>query len=401
MMHAIVLAALSLVDVEQAAVTNAPTVREARARVAERAALLDAAQGLGLPHAFANYAQSPQFGTVGTVEQRLTTAGASIALVDLSGRSPAVAAAQADLRSAQAGELDAERTERIKVVGLFFDAVRTAEIRRLRETIVSSEEADVRAARLRYGAGEAPRLDVLRANVALARAQADLATARADETNALHTLALETAHDALSVQLPGLADLTLREPLRAAPAPDVAIARALELRPEIAAARADVASEQAAIRVAQRAAIPGVAAQVGYTTGTDTGVHVAGPSANLTVDVPLSHSASDRVRAERARLDQADARLDARQRAIQVEVGNAVRSYAASMVATAAAAHARAAAADEVRATEIGYRAGASSSLDLEDARRVYAQAAVDEATALAAQRQAEATLAALMGLQE
>ncbi len=399
MMHAVVLA-LALADAENAAVTNAPSVHEARAHVAEQMALLDAARGLGVPHAIVNYAASPQFGTVGTVEQQLTTAGIQVALGEVSGREPAIAQAQADLRSAYAGELDAERLERMKVVGIYFDTLRTAEIRQLQEAIVASLQADVRAAELRYAAGDAPHLDVLRADVALARAQADLATSRADESNAQHALAIETGEDVRSLTMPTLAEQTRALAPSVPASDDAAIAIALQHRPEIAAARADVSSEEAALHVAQRATLPGVIAQVGYTTGVDTAVHVSGPSANVTLDVPLSHAANDRVRAERARLDQATARLDLAQRTITVEVGDAVRTYESGVIASAAATRARVEAAQEVRATQTGYRAGASSSLDLEDARRAYAQAAVDEATALAAQAQAAATLDALMGVQ-
>jgi outer membrane protein TolC len=150
--------------------------------------------------------------------------------------------------------------------------------------------------------------------------------------------------------------------------------------------------------MAQRGTLPAMALSAGYTHGYDSGILVSGPSANVTLSVPISHAAASRVAAERARLAQTQYKAAALQRSITVAVSAAARTYQESIRAVASAREARIAAQQEVRATEIGYRNGASSSLDVADARRTYVQAALSEVTAVYAEAQAAATLAEEMG---
>jgi len=72
--------------------------------------------------------------------------------------------------------------------------------------------------------------------------------------------------------------------------------------------------------------------------------------------------------------------------------------YQAQSVALAAAQRALEEADAEFKATQIGYRNGASSSLDVESARATYVQALVAQISALYPQQEAEATLQLLMG---
>jgi outer membrane protein TolC len=176
------------------------------------------------------------------------------------------------------------------------------------------------------------------------------------------------------------------------------VSAALVRRPEIAAARADVRAEEAALRAAHRGVLPALTVQAGYTTGVDTGINVSGPSANVTLNVPLSNAASGRARAEAARLAQAQARAAAASQTVTVEVSTAYESLRAQREAVAASASARSEAQAEVRAAQAGYREGASSSLDLADARRTYAQAAVADAIARAALTQAALTFGLALG---
>jgi outer membrane protein TolC len=83
---------------------------------------------------------------------------------------------------------------------------------------------------------------------------------------------------------------------------------------------------------------------------------------------------------------------------VTVEVSTAYESLRAQREAVAASASARSEAQAEVRAAQAGYREGASSSLDLADARRTYAQAAVADAIARAALTQAALTFGLALG---
>lgn len=387
-------AALPLAAALQRAVANSPDVAQARDRVAEEQALLSAARGLAAPALTANYAQAPQGGPNNTtIAQRLVTVGAQITLGDYTSASPAIRQAAFALSATRYDYLNAQRAERIKVSGQYYDALKAGAEVRVRAADVSGAQSDLRAARLRFNAGDAPRLDVVRADVALAAAQAALGSARVAFENARQALAVETGAPPQSLAALSAAPL-LAPPINA----DAAIARALAQRSDLASARQAVLGEQAALGVAQRATMPAITLGAGYTTGTDSGVYVRGPSATVNVLFPLSHAASDRIAAERARFAQAVDKNAAIQRDITVTVGAAARTYAQSAQSAQAASRARAAAAQELRATEIGYRNGASSSLDVADARRVYVQSELAELDAIYAKAQAAAALEEEMG---
>lgn len=372
------------------AVRISPDVAQARARVAENQSLLSVARGAAAPSLQANYAAAPQGGNANnTIEQSLATIGAGVTLGDYLQYLPAVRQAQFTLAQAQFDLLDAQRTEREKTIGLYFDALTAVATVNLRSQDVAAAQSDVRSAQLRFKAGDAPRLDVVRAQVALANAQAALDAARVDEANAENALSVETG-------VPAQSFLALQNSALPAPPaadPQKAVARALAQRSDYLSAQQAVRAEEAAVRVAQRGVFPAVTVNAGYTHGYDSGVLVSGPSANVTLSVPLSHAAASRVAAERARLAEAQYKASSVQRGITVAVSSAARTYRQSVRAVDSARRARSAAQQELRATEIGYRSGASSSLDLADARRTYTQAALAEVTALYVQAKAAATL--------
>lgn len=379
----------------QKAVATSPDVAQARERVDENAALLAAARGLGAPALTANYTQAPQGGSDNqTITQRLTTVGAQITLGDYLASNPAVRQAYFTLAGAQYDLADALRAERIKVSGQYYAALKAIAAEALRKQDVSGAASDLRSAQLRFKAGDAPRLDVVRAQVAFASAQANLDAAHVDVQNTEQALAIETGQsDAVFARL-------VSAPAQAAPPADVsrAVQRALAQRSDLLSAQQAVQAEQAAVRVAQRGIFPAVTISAGYTAGVDSGVNVRGPTANVNVAVPVSHASADRVAAERARLEQALSKEEAIRRQIVVEVSAAARTYAESWTAAQSAMRARVAAQEELRATQIGYRSGASTSLDVADARRTYVQAALAELNAVYARAQAAATLEEELG---
>lgn len=387
--------ALPLPAALQKAVAVSPEVAQARERVNENAALLAAARSGAAPAVTVNYAAAPQGGNANnTIEQSLTTVGGAVTLGDYLAYQPAVRQAQYTLAAAQFDLLDAERAERVKVVGLYYGALKAAATADLREQDLAGARSDLRAAQLRFRAGDVPRLDVVRAQVALSNAQAAVDAAHVDLENAQNALAVETGVPEQtfgSVEAAHGGSATALDPQQA-------VARALAQRSDLASALQAVRAQAAAVRVALRGVLPAVTVSAGYTQGMDSGVFVRGPSANVNVSVPISHSAADRAKAERARLAQAQYRAAALQRQITVAVSAAARTYRESSRALESARNARVAAEEELRATQIGYRSGASSSLDVADARRTYVQAALNELNAIYAQAQAAATLGEEMG---
>lgn len=405
MIHAVILAALTgaaqqfaalpLASATQSAVKISPDVAQAQARVTENEALLAAARGFAAPALQATYAAAPQGGSANnTIEQSLATIGAGVTLGDYLSYLPAVRQAEFTLEAARFDLLDAQRMERIKTIGLYYAALSAVAAESLRAQELTAAQSDLRAAQLRFGAGAVPRLDVVRAQVALANARAALDAAQVGVANSESALAAETG-----VSERQLASLQTAKPVPPAPPnPQGAVDRALAQRSDLLSAYKAVQAEQAAVRVAQRGMLPIVSVNAGYTHGYDSGVLVSGPSANVTLSVPISHAPEDRVAAERARLAEAQYKYDALRRSVTVTVSAAARTYEESMRAVQSAGAARAAAAQELRATEIGYRSGASSSLDVSVARTTYVQAALAEANAVYAQAQAAATLQEEMG---
>jgi outer membrane protein TolC len=379
----------------QKAVAISPDVAQARERVNENIALLAEARGIAAPALTANYAAAPQGGpNNNTIVQSLVTVGGQIVLGDYFASSLAVRQAAFTLASAQYDLLEAQRAERIKTSGQYYTALRTNAALQVRKADLAGAQADLRAAALRFRAGDAPKLDVVRAQVAIASAQSALAAARVDFENAQNALAVETGQSAQS--------LSAFSTAQSVPAPptdvDRAVARALAQRADLASARQLENAEEAAVGVAQRGRMPGVTINAGYTTGVDSGVQVHGPSATVNVAIPLSNAAAARAAAERARLAQAQYKVASIRRQITVDVSSAARTYAESLQATQSARRARIAAEQQLRATQIGYRSGASSSLDVQIARRTYVSAEMDELTAIYAQAQAAATLEQEMG---
>lgn len=389
-------AGLSLDQAQTAALGRSPDVAVANDKVAEQQALFNAARASYGPALLGTYATSPQAGNNGeTVIQRLTTVGAQVTLGDLIAYSPAVAQANASLRAAQFDLTNAQRTERINVIGLYYTALTARATLEARRVALEGAQGDLRAAQLRYKNGDVPRLDQVRASVAVAQAQADLAKAQADADNADAALATETG---TQVAMLHTASIPGGDPPSVTMTPDAAVQVALASRPEVASARENVAMEEHAVSVAKRGGFPVVTLSAGATSGFDTGVPVHGPSVNVNATYPVGGAAHERVMAEQARLAQSQAQLAKTERQVTTEVGAAVRTYQAQTVGLAAAQRALTQADAAFKATRIGYRNGASSSLDIETARATYVQALVAQISALYAQQQAEATLRLLIG---
>jgi outer membrane protein TolC len=383
---------LSLADAQRDALAQSPDVALARGKVQEAQALFDAARASLGPALVGGYTEGPQGGTNNeTVAQRLTAVGAQWTLGDLLAYSPAVAQANATLRSAQFDLDDAERTEEITAIAAYYSALQARATLQARNQELQSAQTELRAAQLRFSAGDAPRIDVVRAQVAVAQAQSDVAQAQAGLGDANASLAQETGVQTGTLQQTNPGDPVLVEPSEL----DVsaAISQALAARPDVASASESVAAEEHAVAVARNGGLPLVTVSGGYESGVDTGVKVHGPNANVQMTYPLGGAAHDRVVAEEARLAQAQAQLAKIQRRITLEVGSAVRAYQAQTVALAAADRALRDARTEFTATQIGYRNGATSSLDVETSRATYVQALVAHISALYAQAQASAGL--------
>ena len=353
----------------------------------------------------------PQAGPdrLSSVEQKITTAGAEVPISAFLAREPLVAAAEADLRSAQESELDAERCERIKVIGLYIEAQRTHAVRVLREQIENDSIQDERVADERYHEGKGSHLDVWRTEVLHFQAEDRLDIAVDDERVARDALALEIGSDESSILLPALPledvllDVIWKEFRKFGVTPGGsrlpigdAVAIALAKRPEIAAAQAEVDADADRVRAAQRAGLPQLTAQLGYAYGVDTELNVNGPAGTVTLAFPLNGRRAAEAAAARARLGVALAQLAAVQQAATLEVGAAFAALRTDLYRSAAWTPMQASRAAKAVADDF-YQGKASGSALLE-ARRTYDDAAIDAINGSAALDDAENTWPLVLG---
>ena len=389
--------ALSSSDAERAGVGTAPEVQAAAARLDQsRAALLLARTG-AVPSFVSNYAQVPQGNPPGpNVTARSVTAELQWTIGDFLAFAPATREAALTLAAAEADYGAAQATERVKVVGLYYDALRARNVADARRSALQLAVAQRDAANVRANAGDAPRLDVVRADVAVARAQADLESAVALDQNASDALAVETGVPADALQSTVATTFVAINPALTNAAAVAELARAR--RPEIASARLTTQAADAGVRSARAAGFPLVTVNGGYMLGTDSGVPINAPTVGASVTIPLSNAAHQRVAIAAAKAAEARANATAVERSIVLAAEASARTLGAADRAAAATTRARSSADAELRATELGYRNGASSSLDVTTARATYVQAVVDEISARYDLEKARATLAIEVG---
>ena len=388
----VVFRGLALDDALRAAISSSPDVVAANARVAEAVAALAAVRSAAVPSIVSSYAQVPQGNPPeSNIISRQVNTLVQFSIGDLLALGPAAREAALNVSAAQADAAAVESAERVKTAGLYFDALKARAVADARRNALALAGTQHSAAAIRVQTGDAPRLDVIRADVAVAKAEADLESALAVAAN---------ANDALIVQT-GAAPAVLDATTPAAFLPvnpaqtDVQHVAALArtLRPEIRSAQLAAEGAAASIRSARAAGFPALTVGAGYLVGTDSGVPVNAPSISANLTIPLGAGARDRVSLATAKAAEARAKAASVERQIVLDVSAAARTLGAAQRAVAASTRARQASAEEVRATEIGYTNRASSSLEVATARSAYVQAVIDELSAIYDVQKARATL--------
>jgi len=388
----LVFANLSLADAETNALAASPDIAGADARLAQSRAALAAARAGIAPSLVSSYAQVPQGNPPGpNIISRQLTTGLQLTLGDFLALGPAAREAAYSLSASEADRGAAVALERIKIVGLYFDALKARAVANARRDALGLATSQYRAAQIRARAGDAPQLDVLRADVAVARATADIETATAADANATEALRVETG------SAPGVLDATQATDLPSIVTrltdPAVAIARARSMRPELRSAALATSAARAAVRTARLAGFPTVSVTGGYLFGTDSGVPINAPSISAQLTIPFSTAYRNRVALAAARVVESQAKAAGVERQITLDVAASARTLGASQRAAVATSRARQSAEAERRATELGYRNGASSSLEVTTARATYSQTVIDELTARYDLEKARATL--------
>src|SRR5881396_2206699 len=169
--------------------------------------------------------------------------------------------AQFNLKAANS---DAETTVQTVVVNVqqaYFNLQQTQRLVTVNEEAINQFQKHLDLAKGRFKAGVAPKIDVTTAEVDLSNAQLNLITAR---NNAL--IARVTLNNAMGIQT--ASPYRVLDPGQAEPyqvSLDEAVARAMQLRPEMISQRAQERAAEAAIKAAQGNFFPTVTSSATYT----------------------------------------------------------------------------------------------------------------------------------------
>lgn len=383
---------LSLDDAARAAIAASPDVAAARARLEQSRYALALVRSGTAPSFVSNYVQVPQGNPPGpNIVSRQVSAGLQWTVGDFIGFASAAREAALTLSASEADEAAAENAEKVKVIGLYFDALKAHFVANARRGALALAVSERESAAVRAKAGDAPQLDVMRGDVAVAKAQADVEAATAADQNANDALRVETGVPAQALDALKATSLPAVNPALLDTQNVTQLAS--KLRPEMVSARLMADAAQAAVGSARAAAFPALTVSGGYVVGTDSGVPVNAPNVNANLTFPVGPGAHDRVAIAAAKATEAKARAAGIERQILLDVAASARTLGASRRAADATTRARQSAETELRATEVGYRNGASSSLEVTIARSSYTQAVIDELSARYDLEKARATL--------
>ncbi|HET7469664.1 MAG TPA: TolC family protein [Gemmatimonadales bacterium] len=358
----------------------AEQVAQARARKTQATAIPD-------PQFEAAFVQSPGLFGAGGGTERSVTATVTIPFIDkfrLQGR-----VGTADVRSAGFAatlarqQITAQTTET-------YDSL-LASLRRqrdLREARALAQDF-VRRAQARYNAGTTPKLDLIRAQTELARAENDLIANERDVANA------RAALNRL-VGRPLGAPIAAADSLGVPPPPpdlDRLLAAALAARPELADLRSQQEGARAATGLARESWLPD------FTIGVTRDYADPGPGVLFTgVSLPIPLLYWQRTHGEIGEARHRELELAASYRDLESQVGQDLRaSHAAAATALRQAIYIRdqllPLARQAYRIASVSYGLGGLSALELLDARRNLLDAESQYTDALAAANDTRAEL--------
>jgi outer membrane protein len=387
-------ATVTLAGALTAALTTNPTARaathqlaQARARVAQAEAqrrfqiTLDTTGG----GSNADVLQPPPaHETFGTLQNTLTIPlpiGARPRL--------AVEQARAALAAAQAQYDSARLTLADQVSMAYYDLLRKQALLQIAQETLAAAQRQLSEAERRHTAGDVPELDVLRAQVPVASAQAGVYQAE----NAA-AVARETLNSLIGRPLDVSLEVAEVPPVAAALPYTLEEARSLALQyaPQIRTADATIRANEAALRSARRWREPTLSLQAFDLRSSDKTAFSREDTVQASLAFPLSDGGLGRARTREAQaaLEQARAEAEAARRTTLVTVSSAYLTAQSSSRQVEAARVAQEIAQVSYDKTVLGYRNGLFPFTDvlnaqaaLTQARIAYRQALYDAAVAI------------------
>ena len=396
--------ALSLPEVVDHALCANPQTREAWANARYQAAQLGVAKAGWLPSLTGTLSGSRNHASGGTTKGTYGLAAANLSaswlIYDFGGREAAVENAAQVLAAANA-------TQDATVQTVFLSAVQSwsqwfaaqAAVDAAKESEKASQES-LKAAERRYEVGTATPADKLQARTAWSQAVLTRIKAEGDERSArgvlMNALGL-AADDGLAIALP--------PPLKPPPGFEAdlhrIIAEALEARPDLAAAEAQVKAARAAVAQAKAAGMPSLSLTAGAGEN-HSGLADASRSDNIGVSltVPLftGHASTYRVRAAEEQVAAREAQRDRIARQVSLDVWKAYHALVTATHSVQASTDLLQSAAQSRRVAKGRFDAGVGGILDLLNAESALASARQQDVQARQNWLIAKFTLAQAMG---
>jgi outer membrane protein TolC len=250
-----------------------------------------------------------------------------------------------------------------------------------------------------FSAGTAARADVLRQQVSLGNAQ--VAAVRAHNTADLANASLANLLNInLNSSINPTQALEIQPPVYALP--DM-LRSAQSRRPEIASAIDAVTIAERSVQEARAGTLPAIALQVSEASSKPNFVNIPQPQLTETLavvwrlfDGGLTHG---KVAQATAEVGKAKINLQQLRNSVDLEVRQAYFNYVAAQTAVGAASSAQASAAESLRVTQLRYKSGIGTALDLSDALLTFTQTQVQYATALSDESRALIALQRAAGL--
>jgi outer membrane protein TolC len=377
---------LALADVVDLALRNNPQTQLSWSQARAGAATYGAASAAYLPtvDASSNIARQRTTSQLGASVRTTISPQVNLSylLFDFGGRSGSVAAARAAVMALDLIHNATLQNVALEVEGAYFAFHAQRGLVEAMQLTLAEADTNLNSARQRNKAGVATIADVLQAEVLRAQAQLDLETAQGNFQTARGTLAV-------AMGLPANARYDLAPTNDSIPVAlaavdvDTLINRALENRPDLAAARVQILQSQALVRVARSTELPslvlgGNAGKVFSNVNTFQGLNYG---LTLGIAVPIFNLARPyNVQAAEAQVDAFTARASL----LRTQVAQQVyTSYYQLQTATQRVKTSDALLASATRnevAARARYRSGVGTILDLVTAQSALANARAQQA---------------------
>jgi outer membrane protein TolC len=300
----------------------------------------------------------------------------------------------------QAANANAETTVQTVVINVqqaYFSLQQAQRLVKVNEEALTQFKQHLDLARGRFKAGVAAKVDVTTAEVDLSNAQLNLITAK---NNAL--VARVTMNNAMGIQT--TSPYRVLDPSRGEAYQitlDEAVARAMQLRPEMISQRAQERSAEAAIKAAQGNFFPTVTSSANYSYSATDFPLVYNWSVSGTVNIPIFSGflTQQQVAQARANLLMTKANGDVLRQNILLEVSQALLNLEAAKERLEVTKITVTQARERLDQVEGRYKAGLSNAVEVTDAEVVLVTAQVNDVVAMSNYQSVKAALDKAMGI--